>query len=61
MCNAKEDKKTITYVSEDQEDTESNSRNDKDDTYEEEVYKVDSIVAVKKSYQKDSGEFLLLI
>ena len=56
MCaTQKEDKKTIIYVSEDQEDTESNSRNDKDDTYEEEVYKVDTIVSVKKSYQKDSG------
>ena len=59
MCNAKRRQKTIIYVSEDQEDTESNSRNDKDDTYKEEVYKVDTIVSVKKSYQKDSGGFLL--
>ena len=56
MCaTQKEDKKMITSVSEDQEDTESNSRNDKDDTYEEEVYKVDSIVAVKNLIRKIVG------
>ena len=51
----KKTKKTLTSVSEDQEDTESNSRNDKDDTYEEELYKVDSIVAVKNLIRKIVG------
>ena len=34
---------------------------DKDDTDEEQTFKVDAIVAVKKSRMKGSGGFLLLI